>query len=95
VALGRYEYPEVLVRRTLLDEDFVCGAEKGTKRRICYLYSKTDRMTDWKDVVEHADTAREKGWDVSEVVFEGTAHCNHFVKNEGVYAGEMRKMWMF
>ncbi|KAI4937868.1 hypothetical protein J4E85_000305 [Alternaria conjuncta] len=34
VALGRYEHPEVLVRRTLLDEEFVSGAEKGKKRRL-------------------------------------------------------------
>jgi hypothetical protein len=93
VALGRYEYPEVLVRRTLLDETFVCGMETDARRGICYLYSKTDRMTDWKDVIEHAAMAREKGWDVGEVVFERTAHCNHFAKNEEVYVGEMKRMW--
>lgn len=93
VALGRYEYPEVLVRRTLLDENFVCGEERGAERRMCYLYSKTDSMTDWNDVVEHAVMAREKGWEVREVLFEGTAHCNHYAKNEEVYVGEMRRMW--
>ncbi|KAI4961185.1 hypothetical protein J4E86_000211 [Alternaria arbusti] len=93
VALGRYEHPEVLVRRTLLDEKFVAGVEEGKKRRVCYLYSKTDRMTDWEDVVAHKKMAREKGWDVGEVVFEGTPHCGHFVGNEGVYVGQMDKMW--
>ncbi|KAI4635488.1 uncharacterized protein J4E87_000440 [Alternaria ethzedia] len=93
VALGRYEHPEVLVRRTLLDEEFVSGAEKGKKRTVCYLYSKADQMTDWEDVVAHKEMAREKGWDVGEVVFEGTPHCGHFVGNEGVYVGEMRRMW--
>ncbi|KAH6881887.1 indole-diterpene biosynthesis protein-like protein PaxU [Alternaria rosae] len=95
VALGRYEYPEVLVRRTLLDERFVCDGGRGgnAKGRVCYLYSKADRMTDWEDVVGHADMAKEKGWDVGEVVFEGTPHCGHLVGNDGAYVGEMGRMW--
>ena len=97
VALGRYEHPEVLVRRTLLDEKFVCGGARGGNGkgngRVCYLYSKADQMTDWEDVVAHKEMAREMGWDVGEVVFEGTPHCGHFVGNEGVYVGEMRRMW--
>ncbi|KAI4671934.1 uncharacterized protein J4E78_000432 [Alternaria triticimaculans] len=93
VALGRYEHPEVLVRRTLLDEKFVAGVEKEKKRRVCYLYSKADQMTDWEDVVAHKEMAREMGWDVGEVVFEGTPHCGHFVGNEEVYVGEMERMW--
>ena len=97
VALGRYEHPEVLVRRTLLDDQFVCGLGegkgKGKKGKVCYLYSKADRMTDWQDVVAHEEMAVEKGWDVGEVVFEGTPHCGHFVGNEGVYVGEMGRMW--
>ncbi|KAI4682067.1 uncharacterized protein J4E88_004955 [Alternaria novae-zelandiae] len=93
VALGRYEHPEVLVRRTLLDEEFVSGVEGGKKRRVCYLYSKADRMTDWEDVVAHKEMAREKGWDVGEIIFEGTPHCGHFVGNEDVYVGQMERMW--
>jgi len=95
VALGRYEHPEVLVRRTLLDEKFVCdgGRVGDAKGRVCYLYSKADQMTDWEDVVAHKEMAREKGWDVGEMVFEGTPHCGHFVGNEEVYVGEMGKMW--
>jgi hypothetical protein len=87
VAFGRYEYPEVLVRRTLLDEEYVKGG------RICYVYSKADKMTDWLDIVEHAHMARGKGWQVEEWRLEHTAHCNHFSKNEQGYVGRMRGMW--
>jgi hypothetical protein len=93
VALGRYEYPEVLVRRTMLDEHYV-SREGGEKGRICYVYSKADQMTDWHDVVEHADMAREKGWDVQEWRLEDTAHCNHFKSNEEGYVGRLRGMWV-
>jgi hypothetical protein len=105
VGLGRYEYPEILVRRTMLDEEYVCnarsgkegetrdGADEGKKGRICYIYSKADQMTDWHDVVEHADRAREKGWEVEEWRLEDTAHCNHFRKYEEGYFGRMRAMW--
>jgi hypothetical protein len=104
VAMGRYEYPEVLVRRTLLDEAYVSAGVKRNgegkqeeegrgKGRICYVYSKEDQMTDWHDVVEHADIAREKGWEVREWRVEGTAHCNHFKGNEEKYVGWMGVMW--
>jgi hypothetical protein len=99
VALGRYEYPEVLVRRTSLDEDYVRGVDGGVnegkmgKGRVCYVYSKADQMTDWHDVVEHADMAREKGWEVEEWRLEDTAHCNHFSKYEQGYVEKMRAMW--
>jgi hypothetical protein len=95
VALGRYEYPEVLVRRTLLDEDCVRGVDEGKMRKgkICYVYSKADQMTDWHDVVEHADMAREKGWEGEEWRLEDTAHCHHFRKHEEGYVERMRAMW--
>jgi hypothetical protein len=99
VALGRYEYPEVLVRRTLLDEDYVRGVSgsvdegKTGKGKICYVYSKADEMTDWHDVVGHADMAREKGWEVEEWRLEDTAHCHHFRKYEQGYVERMRATW--
>jgi hypothetical protein len=97
VAIGRYEKPEDLFRRTLLSEEMVVltGTGEGEgKGRICYVYSKEDRMVDWRDVVEHADVARGMGWEVEEWVVEGTAHCNHFRGKEESYERKMRGMWM-
>ncbi|KAF2829961.1 indole-diterpene biosynthesis protein-like protein PaxU [Ophiobolus disseminans] len=87
VWMGRYEKLEVLIRRTLLSKEFVmCG-------RICYVYSKEDRMTWWEDVVGHAGMARGMGWEVDEWCVEGTAHCNHLSKDVEGYVDRMRGMW--
>ncbi|KAF2035043.1 indole-diterpene biosynthesis protein-like protein PaxU [Setomelanomma holmii] len=92
IAIGRYEKPETLWRRTLLDAKYVTGA-KRKERRICYVYSKVDDHVEWQDIVAHADAARGNGWGVVEVEFEGTPHCNHFTSNVARYEGMMRRMW--
>ncbi|KAL2041639.1 hypothetical protein N7G274_005423 [Stereocaulon virgatum] len=97
------ENPSSLLRRTLLDENKVAGtselgngpeddAGKGPGR-ACYLYSKSDQMVDWTDVRDHAEEAKGKGWEVEEVLFEGSSHCGHFQKDEGLYVKAMEKMW--
>ena len=90
VVLGRYEKLEVLIRRTLLSSEYVVGCGE---RRICYVYSKADKMTHWEDVEGHARIARGAGWEVEEWCLEGTAHCNHFSADVEGYVGRMRGIW--
>lgn len=90
------EDPAKLGRRTVLDENFVSGGiGKGatTERRVCYLYSKTDEMILWTDVMDHAEDARAKGWIVEEVLFEGSGHCAHLAKDPTRYIEAIKKMW--
>ncbi|PVH91330.1 hypothetical protein DM02DRAFT_546041, partial [Periconia macrospinosa] len=50
IAVGN-EAPEDYWRRSVLDEKMIeC-------KRICYIASKIDKITDWKDVVSHAGEA--------------------------------------
>jgi hypothetical protein len=93
VALGRYDAPATLFRRTMVDGEFVCSGREGKGMRICYVFSKEDGITHWEDVVWHAEIARGKGWEVDEWVVEGTRHCNHFSENEERYVGKMRGLW--
>lgn len=62
-------------------------------KRSCYLYSKSDQMVDWTDIRDHAATARRNGWDVEEILFDGSAHCGHFQKDEVRYVEAMERMW--
>lgn len=69
------------------------GGAEGGGGRVCYFYSKEDRMCLWSDIKEHADEARLLGWDVREVVFEGSGHCAHYSKDEDRYASAVRSIW--
>jgi len=93
VALGRYDAPATLFRRTMVDGEYVCSGRADKVMRICYVFSKEDEVTHWEDVVGHAELAGEKGWQVDEWVVEGTKHCNHFSGNEERYVGQMRELW--
>lgn len=84
---GRYEHPEDFWRRSILDDKLV------DSKRICYIASKADKLTDWKDVVAHADTARNKGWEVKEIIYEDTPHCNHLAKDPHAYEGAITSVW--
>ena len=101
IACGN-ENPASLQRRTMLDGKTVSPSweeelgEVGEKKvggRVCYLYSKEDRMCLWSDVKRHADQARKLGWDVREVLFEGSGHCAHFSKDEDRYADTVKSIW--
>ncbi|KAH7398513.1 indole-diterpene biosynthesis protein-like protein PaxU [Pyrenochaeta sp. MPI-SDFR-AT-0127] len=82
-----WEKPERIYRRTLLDENFI------SCRRISYVFSKADTHVEWDDVTSHADDARQKGWDVKELMFEDTPHCNHISKYRAEYFDAVRRMW--
>lgn len=86
-AMGRYEIPEALWRRAILDTTLV------ESKRICYVASKADKIIDWRDVVAHADSARAKGWEVKELIMEDTLHCNHMEKNPQMYHEVVELMW--
>jgi hypothetical protein len=92
IAAGRYEKPEEMWRRTLLDEQCVLGTT-GRQGRICYMFSKADQHVEWQDIVDHAELARSKGWEVAEVEFQDSAHCNHFSKDADRYFNTMRRLW--
>jgi hypothetical protein len=95
IACGRYEAPEDLIRRTLLDQEMVqaAAAEESKKKRACYLFSKADKMVEWTDVTDHAEDARAKGWQVEEIMFEGSGHCAHLPMHEEQYVAAVRNMW--
>ncbi|KAH8695027.1 putative DUF829 domain protein [Talaromyces proteolyticus] len=86
-AVGRDENSQTLMRRVFLDQDLV-----GTTN-ICYFYSKTDQMTNWRDVRTHADEARRMGWAVDELEFHGSSHCAHIGVDKERYTAAVRKMW--
>lgn len=88
IACGN-ENPATLNRRTMLDETIVTKAQG----RVCYFYSKADRMCQWTDVEEHADEAMRLGWKVTQVVFEGSGHCAHISQDEDIYAQTVRLVW--
>ena len=80
------ENPIILWRRTLLEE-------RSPARGACYLFSKEDRMIEWRDIEEHANEARIKGWRVSEIIFQGSGHCAHLVMDEEKYIEAVSRVW--
>lgn len=76
-------------------EEDLAPAPKGRTagKRSCYLYSKSDQMVDWMDIRDHAANARRNGWDVEEIMFDGSAHCGHLQKDEAKYVEAMQRMW--
>ena len=94
------ENPASLMRRTILDPHTVApGWESGTgivddsAGRVCYLFSKEDRMCHWEDVVGHAEQARAKGWRTQEVLFVGSGHCAHLRQDEKKYLDVVKNVW--
>ena len=105
IACGN-ENPASLNRRTMLDSEIVSpgwersdkdheegGTKVESKGRVCYFYSKADRMCHWEDVKEHAEKAKAMGWSVKEILFEGSGHCAHFSKDEDKYAKAVKSLW--
>ncbi|PSN72306.1 hypothetical protein BS50DRAFT_658190 [Corynespora cassiicola Philippines] len=69
IAIGRYGPPEDLWRDSLLDEGL------HNAKWIAYVYSKADQVVNWED-------SKQAGWNVSELMYEDTKHCNHLPRNE-------------
>ncbi|KAH8433953.1 TMEM53 family protein [Aspergillus melleus] len=96
IACGN-ENPAALMRRTLLDDETIESGEEmynaGVNGNICYLYSKADKMTDWRDIQDHAEDARLKGWNVQEILFEGSGHCAHLAQDATKYWAAVERVW--
>jgi len=58
-----------------------------------YLYSRADQMVLFNEVDEHADIAASKGWDVTKVQFEKSAHCGHLREDEAKYWAAIMEAW--
>ncbi|KAK3938859.1 hypothetical protein QBC46DRAFT_264508 [Diplogelasinospora grovesii] len=66
--------------------------EKVEVRRT-YIYSKEDKLVDYRDVEEHAADAKQKGFSVRKEEFIGSAHVAHVRKDEGRYWRVVRETW--
>ncbi|KAF1847428.1 indole-diterpene biosynthesis protein-like protein PaxU [Cucurbitaria berberidis CBS 394.84] len=58
-----------------------------------YLYSRADTMVGFEEADEHANIARAKGWDVTKVHFEKSAHCGHVREDEAKYWTAVMEAW--
>ncbi|KAF2788840.1 hypothetical protein K505DRAFT_328642 [Melanomma pulvis-pyrius CBS 109.77] len=87
VSMGRYEHPEDFWRKAILDKSLI------DSNRICYVASKADKQTYWRDVVAHAGIARGQGWNTKEVILEDTPHCNHLKNDPQLYHSIVALMW--
>ncbi|KAL2148424.1 hypothetical protein VTH82DRAFT_2344 [Thermothelomyces myriococcoides] len=64
-----------------------------TGARRLYLYSKEDDIIHWKDIEKHAAEARQKGWNVSTEIFEGTPHVGHMRRHPDQYWNAIASAW--
>ena len=83
--------PDIIekIRWALNDPGLMTG-----ERRRCYIFSKEDAMVGWEYVVEHADEAKEKGFNVRLEEFVGSGHCAHArVGGAARYWAIVREMW--
>ena len=58
-----------------------------------YVYSRVDEIVKFEDVEEHADIAESKGWDVTRVHFNNSAHCGHVREDEAKYWATIMEAW--
>jgi hypothetical protein len=81
----------------MLDKETVIAAvgDDDSVGNARYIYSRSDRMCQWGDVHDHAEEARGLGWNVEEVVYEGTAHCAHYSGVDGRqrYEDVVERLW--
>ncbi|KAF1935233.1 indole-diterpene biosynthesis protein-like protein PaxU, partial [Clathrospora elynae] len=82
------ENPMTVLCRELNDEKVF-----DTSVPRVYLYSRADTMVGFEEADEHADIARAKGWDVTKVQFEESAHCGHVREDEAKYWAAVIKAW--
>ncbi|KAI0428981.1 indole-diterpene biosynthesis protein-like protein PaxU [Xylaria sp. FL1042] len=89
LAISQYDAPGEHWRDSILNDRLVdC-------KRICYFASVIDTVTDWRDVLSHAEQARRKGWEVRELLFEDTPHCRHMDsrRHRNHYDNAVRYLW--
>lgn len=64
-----------------------------TKVPRVYLYSRADAMVGFEEADQHADIAEAKGWTVTKVQFEKSAHCGHVREDEAKYWSSIMEAW--
>lgn len=70
------------------------GVNKGDEVRRTYIYSREDRMVDFRDIEEHAAGARKKvAGEVRVEMFDGTAHVAHVRGDEDRYWRVVKESW--
>ncbi|KAM3510948.1 hypothetical protein MY11210_005414 [Beauveria gryllotalpidicola] len=62
--------------------------------RRCYIYSETDLLVEGDDVVDHAKEAKQKGWSVELVRFEGSPHVGHLKQDPEKYREAIERTWL-
>jgi len=59
----------------------------------CHIYSVKDDMVQWQFVEEHAQEARELGYDVQIERFGESGHCGHLLLDPERYWSIVQKLW--
>jgi hypothetical protein len=77
-----------VMRKELNDAELI-----SLRGRRCYIYSKEDKIISWKDVEDHAEEARQKGWDVTLVKYTGSNHVGHLRQDRVKYWNSVKKVW--
>ncbi|KAM0720741.1 hypothetical protein Q7P37_004878 [Cladosporium fusiforme] len=67
--------------------------ETQSARRL-YLYGKEDDLIFWKDIGQHAATARNNGYPVDCTMFEGSGHVSHMRLAPARYWSAIRESWI-
>jgi len=88
-----YRVPGTLerLRSSLFESRILPWVSKNTPR--LYVYSKADKMVDWRVVEKHSSHARELGLNTREVVFENSPHVAHARADPARYWEAVRKVW--
>jgi hypothetical protein len=61
--------------------------------RRCYIYSDADESVKAKDVEDHVDEARRKGWVASAEKFRGSPHVGHMRLDSAKYRKIVEELW--
>ncbi|KAG2069679.1 hypothetical protein BDR04DRAFT_1143216 [Suillus decipiens] len=58
-----------------------------------YLFSRKDKLISWREVAQHAETAKESGMDVRCELFEESAHVAHARVEPERYWSSIQEVW--
>jgi hypothetical protein len=58
-----------------------------------YLFSRSDKMIPWQDVIRHAETAKERGMDAHCELFEESEHVAHAMLETEKYWSSVQGVW--
>ncbi|KAG1737159.1 uncharacterized protein EDB91DRAFT_1138953 [Suillus paluster] len=59
-----------------------------------YLFSRKDKLIPWQEVVQHAETAKERGMDVRCELFEESGHVRHALVEPERYWSLVQEVWV-